>query len=95
MRQRCVVGIAGMKKAFVLGPVVALALVGVARVAPPTDKSWAYCTPVRPALPVVRDRAWVRNPIDAFILARLEGEAPAALRGSRPRARCSAGSRST
>ncbi len=33
---------------------------------------WAY-QPVRPrAVPVVRDRAWVRTPIDAFLLARLE-----------------------
>jgi hypothetical protein len=26
----------------------------------------------RPAVPEVRDRAWVRNPVDAFVLARLE-----------------------
>src|SRR5262245_1609484 len=34
---------------------------------------WAF-RPVRsPQVPEVRDPAWVRNPIDAFILARLEG----------------------
>src|SRR5579871_2703926 len=33
---------------------------------------WAYITPKRPALPAVKDAAWVRNPIDAFILAGLE-----------------------
>ena len=27
---------------------------------------------VRPPLPLVRDMSWVRNPIDRFILARLE-----------------------
>src|SRR5579871_286309 len=38
----------------------------------PADPSWAYHTPVRPAVPWVKRPAWVRNPIDAFILARLE-----------------------
>lgn len=33
---------------------------------------WAFRPPVRPALPVVRNRAWIRNAIDAFVLARLE-----------------------
>ncbi|HZZ82834.1 MAG TPA: DUF1549 and DUF1553 domain-containing protein [Gemmataceae bacterium] len=33
---------------------------------------WAWKPPVRPALPKVQDAAWTRNPIDAFILARLE-----------------------
>jgi mono/diheme cytochrome c family protein len=35
---------------------------------------WAFQPPVRPALPTVKDVAWVRNPIDAFVLARLELE---------------------
>ena len=35
---------------------------------------WAFVPPVRPVLPAVRDRAWPRNPIDAFVLARLERE---------------------
>ena len=29
---------------------------------------------MRPAEPAVKDKAWVRNPIDSFILARLEKE---------------------
>jgi hypothetical protein len=33
---------------------------------------WAFRPVKRPAVPVVKDRAWVRNPIDAFIRARLE-----------------------
>src|SRR3954454_7610488 len=37
-------------------------------------KHWAYVTPVRPELPAVKDAAWARNPIDRFILARLEKE---------------------
>lgn len=35
---------------------------------------WAYVAPRRPALPAVRNPAWVRNPIDRFLLARLEQE---------------------
>jgi hypothetical protein len=37
-------------------------------------KHWAYMTPVRPPLPAVNDAKWCRNPIDNFILARLEKE---------------------
>lgn len=35
---------------------------------------WSYERPVRPPLPNVRDGTWPRNPIDRFILARLEQE---------------------
>ncbi len=35
---------------------------------------WAYVPPVRPTPPQVHDGDWVRNPIDAFVLARLEEE---------------------
>jgi hypothetical protein len=37
-------------------------------------KPWAFRSPVRPPLPAVKNAAWVKNPIDAFILARLEQE---------------------
>jgi Protein of unknown function (DUF1553)/Protein of unknown function (DUF1549)/Concanavalin A-like lectin/glucanases superfamily/Planctomycete cytochrome C len=40
----------------------------------PWGKHWAYETPRRPALPAVKDRAWPRNAIDFFVLARLEKE---------------------
>jgi hypothetical protein len=36
------------------------------------NKHWAYLPVKRPAIPVVRDRSWVRNPVDAFVLALLE-----------------------
>jgi hypothetical protein len=35
---------------------------------------WAYRPVKRPAIPPVKNRAWVRNPLDAFVLARLEKE---------------------
>ena len=36
------------------------------------ETHWAYVPPQRPALPEVRDTAWADDPIDRFILARLE-----------------------
>jgi len=44
---------------------------------------WSFRPIRRPALPAVTQREWVRNPIDAFVLARLEGE------GIRPSAEAS------
>jgi Protein of unknown function (DUF1549)/Protein of unknown function (DUF1553) len=39
----------------------------------PKDREhWSFKPPVRPKTPAVSDSAWVRNPIDAFILARLD-----------------------
>jgi len=35
-------------------------------------KHWAFVAPIRPPLPKIRNAAWVRNPIDAFILEKLE-----------------------
>ena len=36
------------------------------------EQHWAYIAPKRAPLPAVKNTAWVRNPIDRFILARLE-----------------------
>ena len=33
---------------------------------------WAYVTPKRPPVPQVNEKAWVANPIDAFVLEQLE-----------------------
>ena len=40
----------------------------------PYAKHWAYVKPERPGLPKVKNQRWPRNPIDRFILARLERE---------------------
>ena len=50
----------------------------------PAPSWWSFRKPVRPAVPAVKNAAWVRNPIDAFhpSEARAEGSAPRA--GSRP-----------
>ncbi len=38
------------------------------------SRPWSFTPVQRPAVPVVRDQGWARNPIDRFILARLERE---------------------
>jgi mono/diheme cytochrome c family protein len=38
------------------------------------QKHWSFIPPVRPELPEVSDPHWVRNPIDSFVLARLDRE---------------------
>lgn len=40
--------------------------------APANSKAWAYTTPQQPAAPVVKQKSWVRTPVDAFVLAKLE-----------------------
>ncbi len=41
---------------------------------PDRPPHWAFVAPVRPPLPTVKDEKWCRNPIDRFVLARLEAE---------------------
>jgi hypothetical protein len=36
------------------------------------EPHWSFIPPDRPGLPEVSDPSWIRNPIDAFILARLD-----------------------
>jgi len=40
----------------------------------PWEKHWAYLRAERPAAPEVSNKKWIRNPIDAFVLARLDRE---------------------
>ena len=47
---------------------------------------WSLQPIVRPAPPPVRDTDWMRNPIDAFVLARLEAEGLAPAPPAEPRA---------
>jgi hypothetical protein len=42
--------------------------------APPSKTHWAYVAPVEPPTPSVKDKTWLKNPIDRFVLARLEKE---------------------
>jgi mono/diheme cytochrome c family protein len=39
-----------------------------------SEQHWGFAAPVRPAIPAVKNKTWVRNPIDAFVLERLERE---------------------
>ena len=38
------------------------------------SQHWSFARPKRPAIPLVRDKSWARNPIDSFVAARLESE---------------------
>ncbi|MGH9853600.1 MAG: DUF1549 domain-containing protein, partial [Blastocatellia bacterium] len=38
------------------------------------NEHWAFVAPKRPEVPKVTNAAWVRTPVDSFILARLEKE---------------------
>lgn len=40
----------------------------------PWSDHWAFVAPKRPDVPKTSNDAWVRNPIDAFVLARLDRE---------------------
>jgi hypothetical protein len=42
--------------------------------ATPTNRHWAFVKPVRPMVPSVHNASWPKNPIDNFILARMEKE---------------------
>ena len=52
---------------------------------PDQHAAWLFRKPQAPAVPAVRQQEWVRNPIDAFILAGLEskGLSPAPPAGRR------------
>jgi hypothetical protein len=45
-----------------------------AAIKPTARKHWAFQPVRQPPLPAVRESEWVRNPIDRFVLARLEGK---------------------
>jgi hypothetical protein len=38
------------------------------------EEHWSFIAPKRPVLPPTKDHGWARNPIDQFILSRLEKE---------------------
>src|SRR5580692_6274687 len=38
------------------------------------QKHWSFIPPVRPPVPPLKNAAWVRRPIDAFVLQKLERE---------------------
>src|SRR5262245_23909103 len=51
----------------------------------PGSKHWAFMPPILPNVPKVKNTAWIRTPVDAFVLARLEakGLKPPALADTR------------
>jgi hypothetical protein len=68
-------------------PAMVLALAAAGLLAPGARGAgapWAYTAPQRPAVPAVRGRDWVANPVDAFVLARLEARGLAPQRRADP-----------
>ncbi len=64
-----------MEKRRLLAILTILAVFGLAGAGVTSGEGhWAFEAPKRPAMPAVRQRDWVRNPIDNFVLARLEQE---------------------
>jgi len=49
------------------------------------EPHWAFIPPVKAPLPAVKNSRWVRNPVDRFILARLESEKLKPNAGADPR----------
>ncbi|HJP82177.1 MAG TPA: PSD1 and planctomycete cytochrome C domain-containing protein [Fimbriimonadaceae bacterium] len=49
-------------------------IAGGGSMAPEKTDHWAFIPPVKPAIPKVKDSKWATNPIDDFILAKLEKE---------------------
>ncbi len=45
---------------------------GSAKSAPSKSQHWAFQAITKPELPTVQDKKWVANPIDSFVLAKLE-----------------------
>ena len=68
-----VIVIAALLGAVTLGAVAADAPAAAPAAGP--NKGWSPYLPVKePVAPAVRQKAWVRNPVDAFVLAQLEAK---------------------
>jgi len=52
--------------------IVALGVLTTSATLADEEKHWAFVPPRRVALPQVQEKSWARNPIDLFILAKLE-----------------------
>ena len=75
--------------------IVAVCLIAAGATVDPKDRFtarqrnyWAFQPVRRPETPAVKHQAWVRNPIDAFILAKLEDEESEADLRKPTRSRC-------
>ncbi len=40
----------------------------------PKERHWSFIPPERPVIPSLRNQEWLRNPVDAFVFAKLEQE---------------------
>src|SRR6187200_2246696 len=61
--------------AVALAATLAISIVSAVAKPPPPDQArsfWSFQPVKRPAVPAVKHSDWVRNPIDAFVLVKLE-----------------------
>src|SRR5690348_5487492 len=66
-------GMGHSRRWFVGLSLLAFALpAGLVAAEPTEEKHWSFQPVQGPPAPTVRDVGWVRNPLDAFVLARLE-----------------------
>ncbi len=59
---------------LILAAAIAVTIAVRADDQPDSNTHWAFRAPKRPELPAVKQTTWVRNPIDRFVMARLEKE---------------------
>ena len=52
---------------MIAGCLLIIALGEITQVAESAERHWAFRTIVRPAVPVVSEPTWVKNPVDAFL----------------------------
>src|SRR6266702_8089142 len=57
-----------------LAPVAAPAPAAATAAVPAPAQHWSYTPVVAPAIPAVQQKDWVRQPLDAFVLAKLEAK---------------------
>src|SRR5579884_3579822 len=79
-RSRAIYGLLVVAALLALGVIAPFCLHAEAEPPSQSSKWWSFQPVHRPAPPAVRDQSWVRDPIDNFVLAKLEqqGLEPAA-----------------
>jgi Protein of unknown function (DUF1549)/Protein of unknown function (DUF1553) len=72
--KRSLSSVRGSVLVFAVALALGIVAAGAAVEAPHDVQHWAFKASTRPTLPAVTNQRWIRNPIDNFILARLDKE---------------------
>src|SRR5207302_559118 len=68
----CGTGLALIAAGFLAAPMTGFGRDDPRAIRARAEQHWAFHPVQRPSLPPVKDVPWIRTPIDAFVLARLE-----------------------